>query len=449
MQNLLDRDKIEKLVAEAIQWIKDDVLVWGTLYQLLAVLTAFLLARGVAPILRGAAVRVRGRFDEQSRTVRAIQEIENQAFLLAWLGLQWVFLVLAEGTRWGGEILQVTVSLLAAWVLIRFVSLFIRSPGVGRLVAGLVWIGAALNILDLLEPTIELLDKAAVDLGGFHLSVIVILKGLILFALLLWTALILSQTIERRVATSEVLSPSLRVLTNQFAKIILVTLAVVVALASVGVDLTAFAVFTGALGVGAGFGLQKVIANLFSGILLLLDRSIKPGDVIAVGSTYGWVNFMGARYLSLITRDGTEHLIPNETLITTSVENWSYSNNLLRLKVPIGISYKSDLRKAIELCLEAAAEVERVLDDPKSMCLLKGFGDSSVDLEARIWINDPRNGVSNVKSQFLLLVWDKFHENGIEIPFPQRDLHFKSGLEGLGPISGQATPALQRDKTES
>ena len=432
MQDFMDPGKIEILITAAVDRINDEVLVWGTFYQLLAVAAAFLLARGLAPFLRNGAAHLRARFDNYSLTVRAIQEIETRAFLLVWLGLQWMFLVLAEGTRWGGEIIEVTVSLLAAWVVIQFISLFIRNRGAARLVALGVWFLAALNIVDLLEPTITLLDAAAVNLGGFRLSLVVVVEGLLLLALLLWAATILSQTIEKRIATSEVLSPSLRVLANQFVKIALLTLAVAVTLASVGVDLTAFAFFTGALGVGIGFGLQKIVANLVSGIMLLLDHSIKPGDVIAVGDTYGWVNFMGARYLSLITRDGTEHLIPNESLITNPVENWSYSNSLLRLRVPLGVSYKSDLRKAIELVLEAAAETERIIADPKSACLVKGFGDSSVDLEARVWIQDPRNGVSNVKSELLLNIWDKFHEHGIEIPFPQRDLHIKSGA---GPTS--------------
>lgn len=434
MQDLLNKEEIVKLIAIAIGWINDVVLVWGTFYQLLAVLAAFLLARGMAPFLRSGATHLRARFDENSLTTRAIQEIETRAFLLVWLALQWVFLVLAEGTRWGGEIIEVTLSLLAAWLMIQFISLFIRNRGAAKLIALGVWFLAALNIVGLLEPTIILLDAAAVNLGGFRLSLVVVVKGLLLLVLLLWAARILSQAIEMRIATSEVLSPSLRVLTNQFVKLGLVTLVVVVTLASIGIDLTAFAVFTGALGVGLGFGLQKIVANLISGIMLLLDRSIKPGDVIRIGNNYGWVNFMGARYLSLITRDGTEHLIPNESLITNSVENWSYSNNLLRLKVPFGISYKSNLRRAIELVLEAAAETERVLGDPKSVCLVKGFGDSSVNLEARIWINDPRNGVGNVKSALLLGIWDKFHEHGIEFPFPQRDLHLKSGHEAIGQV---------------
>ena len=439
MLDFLEPQKIEQWIAATVNWAKEEVLVWGTLYQLAAVAVAMALAFSLSPFLRTGAARLAARFDSRSLTVRAIREVEVRAFPLVWLSLQWLFLQLAEGTKWGGEVIQATLSLLAAWLVIHFASLFIRNRAAARLAAFLIWVVAALNILGWLEPTVELLDAAAVDLGGFHLSVIVVLKGIILFVLLLWAALLLSQVIERRVNASDLLTPSMRVLTNQFSKIIFVTLAVVVALASVGVDLTAFAVFTGALGVGAGFGLQKVVANLFSGVLLLLDRSIKPGDVIAVGNTYGWVNFMGARYLSVITRDGTEHLIPNESLITNSVENWSYSDALLRLKIPLGVSYKSDLHKAIALVIEAAQEIERVLDEPKSICLVKGFGDSSVDLEARIWIEDPQNGIANVKSAVLLRIWDKFHENGIEIPFPQRDLHLKSGAEAIG-RSSEAAP---------
>jgi small-conductance mechanosensitive channel len=429
VDKLFDRQAIERAIVSAVEWFREEVLTWGTFYQVLAITLALALAFVIAPLLRNGVARLRERFDHGGWTVRAMEMIAAQALPLVWLGLQWIFLVLAEGTRWGGEFIEITVSLLAAWVVIQFASLFIRNRGAARLVRILVWSAAALNILGLLQPTIGLLDAAAVDLGGFRLSVIVILKALLLFTVLLWAAMILSQTIERRVATSEVLSPSIRVLTNQLVKIGLVTLALVASLASVGVDLTAFAVFTGALGVGIGFGLQKVVANLISGILLLVDHSIKPGDVIAVEQTYGWVNFMGARYVSVITRDGTEHLIPNETLVTTQVENWSYSDNLLRLRIPIGVSYKSDLRKAIALVIEAAAAVERVLDTPAPVCLVKGFGDSSVDLEARLWISDPRNGISNVKSEVLLQVWDRFHSGGIEIPFPQRDLHLKSTQE--------------------
>jgi small-conductance mechanosensitive channel len=161
---------------------------------------------------------------------------------------------------------------------------------------------------------------------------------------------------------------------------------------------------------------------------LLLDRSVKPGDVIAIGETYGWINALSARYVSVITRDGTEHLIPNEELISQRVENWSFSNRLVRLRIPIGISYEADVLKAMELTVEAASEVDRILSEPVPVCHLIGFGDNAIDMELRVWINDPRNGLTNVKSAVLLGIWEKFGDSAIAFPFPQRDLHIKSSV---------------------
>jgi small-conductance mechanosensitive channel len=206
----------------------------------------------------------------------------------------------------------------------------------------------------------------------------------------------------------------------------LITLAIVAAVGSVGIDLTGFAVFTGALGVGIGFGLQKVVSNLVSGVILLLDRSVKPGDVIAIGDTYGWVNSMGARFVALVTRDGIEHLIPNEDLITQRVENWSFTNTAVRLHCHVGIAYDADVRKALALLIQSARETERVLQDPAPNALVLGFGDSAIDLELRFWIRDPQNGVANVRSAVYLCVWDKFREAGIAIPYPQRDVHIRA-----------------------
>jgi small-conductance mechanosensitive channel len=440
MPDVLSIETIEKALAEAEAWLRQDVFVLANLIQLGGVLAALVLARLATPAMARACAALRARLGGGGGWVaRAVEEVEENTLVIIWLALQWLMLMLASGTPLGGNLIEVTVSLLAAWVVIQFTSILIADRATRRLVAFLAWTVAALNVVDLLDPLIVILDSASVEIGGFHLSIMVVIKGLVLFSVLLWTALIASRTLERRLAASERLSPSVRVLFGQLSKIIFVTVAIVVSLASVGVDLTAFAVFTGALGVGIGLGLQKVVANLFSGVLLLVDHSIKPGDVIAVGTTYGWINFMGARYVSVITRDGIEHLIPNEALITTPVENWSFSNDLLRLKIPIGVSYKADPHRAIALIIEAVGEVPRVLKEPRPVVLMKGFGDSSVDLEARIWINDPRNGIGNVKSEVLLRVWDRFHAAGIEIPFPQRDIHIKSD-DHLGATRPLAAP---------
>ena len=236
----------------------------------------------------------------------------------------------------------------------------------------------------------------------------------------------ISNVLERRIGRAASLTPSVQVLVAKLTKIVMVTLAFLIAINSLGIDLTALTVFGGALGIGIGLGLQKVASNLVSGLTLLMDKSIKPNDVIAVGDTYGWIVSLGGRYAAVRTRDGIEHLIPNEELITQRVENWTHSDKTVRLKIPVGISYRSDVRLAMRLCIEAAGAVERVLAVPEPRCLLRGFGDSSVDLEIRIWIDDPEAGRANVMSEVLLGVWDRFHEHGIEIPFPQRDLHLKS-----------------------
>jgi len=181
--------------------------------------------------------------------------------------------------------------------------------------------------------------------------------------------------------------------------------------------------------VGELAGLLRRLRLLLRGrreSILLMDRSVKPGDVIAIGETYGWINALSARYVSVITRDGTEHLIPNEELISQRVENWSYSHRLVRQRLPIGVSYGTDVPKAIELAQEAAGEVERVLDDPAPVCHLLGFGDNGIDLELRVWIKDPQNGLTNVKGEILLGILERFGEQNIEFPFPQRDIHLKS-----------------------
>ena len=183
---------------------------------------------------------------------------------------------------------------------------------------------------------------------------------------------------------------------------------------------------SGAIGVGIGFGLQKVVSNFVSGIIILLDESIKPGDTISLGDTFGWIRELRARFVSVITRDGREFLIPNEDFITTQVVNWSFTDDLVRLDVPFGVSYDSDPHEVSRLAIDAAANVERVVTIGKSpVCWLKNFGDSSLDFVLRFWIKDPQNGLTNIRGKVMLALWDAFKENGIEIPFPHREVIMK------------------------
>lgn len=412
-------------ILRVYDWVLNDVLIFSSLIQLVAIAVAYLVARPVAPLVERLCARI-GQGQRYERSLRQIANvIQPLAMPVAWLILQWLSLAVAVQAGWPHHFIQITVSLLTAWVIIRLGSRLVRDPVWSKAIALTAWSIAALNILNLLDDTVLFLDSLALEVGALRVSALTVIKGVMSLAVLLWLATASSRVLEKRISSLPNLTPSVQVLFSKLLKIVLIVVAVVVALRSVGIDLTAFAVLSGAIGVGIGFGLQKAVSNLISGVMLLLDKSIKPGDVVSVAGTYGWVSSLGARYVSVVTRDGIEHLIPNEDFITQGVENWSYSNEQVRLKVPIGISYNADPRLAIKLCLEAAAEVERVLTQPNPVCLVKGFGDNSVDLELRIWINDPPNGVSNVKSQALLLVWDKFHQHGIEIPFPQRDLHIK------------------------
>lgn len=419
----LDQNRIMEWATTTFFWIEETILSLSTLIQFGVIAAAFalayLLARWLSPLLQKAG----GNFSFLDKI---------SAFLAPlFVPLLWIFFLS------GGQaalqqfeqpvyLTRTAISLLMAWLVIRFASNFIRNKDLARLFAVVAWTVAALNIAGLLDPTINMLDAAAITLGETRVSLLGVVKGLLTFAIMIWLALVIARLMEQNLSRLPTLTPSAQVLLGKLGKIVLITVAVLIAITSTGIDLTALAVFGGAIGVGIGFGLQKVVSNLISGVILLLDRSIKPGDVIEVGQTYGWINKLAARYTSVITRDGREHLVPNEDMITMPVINWTYSSTKVRRHIPLGVSYHADLHKAIEVAIEAARETRRVLENPDPKCLVKGFGDSAVDLELRIWIRDPQNGVSNVASDVLLKVWDKFHEHGIEIPFPQRDLHIVS-----------------------
>jgi small-conductance mechanosensitive channel len=260
------------------------------------------------------------------------------------------------------------------------------------------------------------------------LVVVLVIVGVIVFARLgNWLA-------RKVIARFTGLDPSQKLLCEKLLSIAIWALAFFVAIDVLGVDLTALAVFSGAMGLAIGFGLQKTFGNLIAGIILLMDRSIKPGDVIAItdqagNETFGQIRKIGIRAVSITTRDEREYLIPNENLMINQVENWSYSSRQVRMQVPVGISYKCDIKRAEELMLEAAASCKRVLKKPAPSVWLKEFGESSVNFTIHCWIVDPEEGVGNVRSEVLKKLWDLFHENGIEIPFPQRDLNLRDNAQ--------------------
>jgi small-conductance mechanosensitive channel len=438
MNDFLKIETLGGLLAEAWMWMQAQVLVLSNLEQLGVILLFAIAAWMLVSPLRRLIVGLK-RAHAKGIAILLYDAAALTIFPLTWLTLVWVSSAVAANFDWPSRLLTIAVSLLTAWVVIRIASMLVRDPIWSRLISVVAWSIAALNILGLYGPAVALLDKAAFQLGSLRISALTLISAAFTLIIFLWVAILLSRLFEQRVRAASNLTPSTRELFAKLIKFAFVFIAIVAGLAGVGIDLTAFAVVGGAIGVGIGFGLQKIVSNLFSGIILLMDRSIKPGDVISVGQTFGWVNSLSARYVSVLTRDGIEHLIPNEELVINRVENWSYSNQNVRLRIPIGVHYKSDIRKAISLCLEAAAETERVLKNPEPNCLVRGFGDSSVDLEIRIWISDPPKGRANVISDVLLKVWDKFHQHGVEIPYPQRDVHLRTIASAQVPPQPLAT----------
>ncbi len=321
--------------------------------------------------------------------------------------------------------LRIFIELLAAWTLINFFTGMLQNHNWTRMLSACIWGFAALHILGILTPFINLLDSLAISIGKIHLSVLLLGKAALLCFFMLKATTFISAFTEKRIYNLPELSPSVQVLLNKIVRISLFILAAILTLGVLGIDLSAFAFIGGAIGVGLGFGLQKVVSNLISGIILLLDRSIKPGDVIEIGSTYGQIKSLGARYVSVATRDNTEYLIPNEDLITNQVVNWSFSDAFIRLKIDFSVSYDSDVHQVIDLITTAALSIPRVLDSPKPSCYLKAFGDSSIDMELRIWICDPENGISNVKSAIRIAVWEVFKKHNIEIPYPHMDVYMR------------------------
>ena len=367
--------------------------------------------------------------ETRPRWERARRILEPLIWPLTWLVFLSLLLGLYVAAQQDTWLLEILSSLLVAWIVVRLVSRAIRNPMLSRITAVIAYGMAVLSIWDLLGTTIDILNgpNFTLTLGEFSLSVYQVLATALLLAVLLSLAGFTSRVTERRLREAAWLTPAGRVLLNKSLRIALFVFAILITIGSVGIDLTALAVIGGAVGFGIGFGLQKVFSNLISGVILLTDKSIKPGDVITVENTYGWVNKLGARYVSIITRDGIEHLIPNETMITEPVSNWTHSDANTRLRIPIGVHYDTDLELATRLGVEAAQSQSRVLDDPAPRCLVKGFGESAIDLEIRFWIQDADSGVSNIKSAVILEVWRLYQEHGIRIPYPQRDLHIKSG----------------------
>ncbi|WP_135503974.1 mechanosensitive ion channel family protein [Roseovarius aestuariivivens] len=434
-ENLPLPESIQSLVQTLLE--QAEVFVTGLMrpwnaYQIGIALGLFILAHVAARLIEPHMNEwLRTREGWPKWRMRFAVLIRRRMRLILFVLMIWPVIWTMQQMTWPSRsyLLGIFGQLAVAWLVIAIVTRLIGNAFLRGVVRYAGWTWVTLSILGLTEETKQILDSAAVDIGSMHISLWTVIQAITVIALLMFGARFISTTSAARIRSNTDISPSMQVLAVKILQIILYGSAFFIGLKAVGVDLTGLAVLSGAIGVGLGFGLQKVVSNLVSGVIILLDKSIKPGDVISLGETFGWINSLGARYVSITTRDGKEYLIPNEDLITGQVVNWSHSNDYVRLDIYFGTAYGDDPHVVRRVAIDAAAGVTRVLAERPPVCHIVGFGDSSVDYILRFWIRDPTGGLTNIRGNVYLALWDAFNEHGISIPFPQREVKVLKGSE--------------------
>lgn len=417
-----------KLIGSLLDDFQDPNFVW----QVAALLVSLLAAWFIASWWQSTHPSSPGRLQQAGRRL---------VFPLAGMLLTGIAQLLVK-PFFSISLLKLAMPLLGSMALVRSVVFVLRQafPGAAWLtawekaIAMLVWGWLALYITDLAPSVIDWLEQVQFAVGKQKLNLWLILSGIATVFLTVVVALWIGGVIESRLLRIQTLDGNLRIVGVRVAKAVLTVLAIIASLSLVGIDMTALSVFTGALGVGLGFGLQKIASNYVSGFIILLDRSIRIGNLVQVGADSGVVTQITTRYTVLKHPGGTEFIVPNETLIGTTVQNQTYSDNSLRVSTVVGVAYDSDLELAMGLMVDVAKVTERVLLEPPPKVFLTQFADSSINLELGFWISDPENGRMGVISELNLGIWRAFKENGIQIPFPQREvrvLNMPAGSVGV------------------
>ncbi|ATF17165.1 mechanosensitive ion channel family protein [Phaeobacter gallaeciensis] len=431
------KDALAEGTAEAIEFGQR---VWGFLadsaevllrpwnaYQLGITVGLLLLAAVLARPIAGAFHNwLRGQTGWPRWRMRAALVLHKRIRGILFVLLIWTTVLIMQEVTWPSRsrLLVVIANLSLAWLIVSFATRLVANPLLRKLVKYGAWAWVTLRILGLTAEATDFLDSVAVHFGDLRISLFLIVQAIVILGVMLTLARAISSVAANRIRNNPDISPSMQVLGAKLAQILLLGGAFFIGLKAIGIDLTGLAVLSGAIGVGLGFGLQKVVSNLVSGLIILLDKSIKPGDVISLGETFGWINSLGARYVSVVTRDGREYLIPNEDFITNEVVNWSHSDRFVRLDLKFGTAYNDDPHEVRRVAIEAAKGVDRILSGGTRapVCHIIGFGDSSVDYVLRFWISDPTGGLTNIRGNVYLALWDAFKEAGISIPFPQREV---------------------------
>lgn len=434
--NIPDEINLQDIELEELQTLWDRVSVWASetlfnldvLYQIMIMALAMIFGSITYRLLRHRITNGIDSLELPIRVKRILNNLKRLVLPIAILAFMFIGSLIESSPfiQIGTNITQGVMKVLLAWIFIRIAVQFIANTLIRNIFALSIWVVAALSIFGILDETTQTLDAIGFSMGTFRLSALAVIKSMLSIFILLYLATFISTFAERRVLKSKSLTRSSQVLIAKIVRITLIVFALLIGVTSAGIDLSVFTVFSGAVGLGIGFGLQKVVSNLFSGLLLLLDKSIEPGDVIELqegpGGTFGWVHHMGARYTEIITRDNKSFLIPNEDFVTQRVINWSHGDKLIRLEVEFGVHYNSDPHKIIALASEAAMRPSRVVETPKPICRLMEFGDSALNFSLRFWIKDAEAGVANVRGDVMLALWDVFKEHNVEIPYPHREV---------------------------
>jgi small-conductance mechanosensitive channel len=426
-------DTLLLAVNEWLIWVRVPQFWWQIVCIVVAATGAFLINRWVQRLLQ-----VYGEGDSGFRHI-AVRSLKRLLWPLSTLALLLPAKAILDWYELSTQLLGVAVSILLALALIRLSVYILRKAFTASpilkssesFLATVIWVGVVLHLLGWLPAVLELLRGVGLTVGESRISLLdamqLVLMVVLAFTLALWLSGVLSNWLK----SSRHVSPGMQVGFSKFIRFLLLALAFLIALNVAGINLSSLAIFGGALGVGLGFGLQRITSNFISGFILVMDRSIKPGDVITVGDQFGWVEALNARYVVVRNREGVDTLIPNENLITSEVINWSYSDRNVRVTLNVQVSYGDDPEQALELILGCAFASPRVLKEPAPTALLKKFADSGIELQLLVWIGDPENGSSMLCSDIYRAIWRAFKDAGITIPYPQRDLHIKSGLPAL------------------
>lgn len=413
------------------QEITADVLTLVGAWQILVIAIAFVVAWMINGILRANVMRYA---PEHWRL--GIGGVNRVLFpLSAYVIVQLGKLILAHWQHTGMLLLASKLLLaMAAVRLIVYIVRYITEPGgllkaLENTIAGTIWVLMALHLSGLLTQITDALTEVQFNIGKNPVNLLMVVQGILTVLFTILIALWFSRAFENRLMRVQNINLNLRVVLSKLMRIFLLFIAVLIGLSAVGLDITMLSVFGGALGVGLGFGLQRIASNYVSGFIILLDKSMQIGDVVTIDNHYGVVSDLRTRYLVLRKLDGTQVVIPNESLITNPVINHSFTDHKARVQMPVQISYDSPLELAMGLIGDIAHRHPRVMDDPVPAVQIRGFGESGIDLMLTFWIPDPEEGSAALQSELYLQIWKMFQEHKISIPFPQREIRILNGSE--------------------